>query len=142
MTTVEEKMSHFCQTTQYWKKIDNSLAESLGCESDSMVESIMYTNQKQVVLKTCIGTILCQYYQDNPQEYCLWLIALRTEKFSVEVSYDAVFQWQNKPEDFIKYENALFAILKLATPIKIEDCAEYGASIAQRTFPYWKTTQF
>ena len=117
MVTVEEKMSDFCERTQYWLKINNALAESLGCE----VESIMYTLlQKQVVLKTSIGTILCQYYQDNPQEYCLWFIALRTKNFSVQLSYDEVFHWQNKPKDFIKYESALKEIMSLATPICID----------------------
>jgi hypothetical protein len=114
MVTAEEKISNFCQTTQYWEKIDNSL-QLLGCE----IQSIAYTGQKQVFLNTDIGTMLCQYYQDSPQEYHLWFVSLRTEKFSVKLRYDKVFQWQNKSEDHAKYENALLRVLELATPIPI-----------------------
>lgn len=116
MVTVEEKISRFCERTQYWERIDSSLIQLMNCE----IESIMYTNQKQVLLKTDIGIISCQYYQNNPQEYHLWFVSLHTEKFSVKLRYDKVFQWQKqKPEDHAKYENALLKILELATPIPV-----------------------
>jgi hypothetical protein len=100
----------------YWESIKSIVVKYLGSE----IQDIGYNDQLQALLNLTDETIVFQYYKDNPQEYCLWLVALRTEKFSVEVSYDAVFQWQNKPEDFIKYENALLNILELATPICID----------------------
>ena len=119
MTTIEESVIISCEKpeySEYWQRINNVLIETLKCE----IELVLYTSQKEVLLETNIGTISCQYYQDNPQEYHLWFVSIHTEKFSVKLRYDKVFQWQNKPEDHAKYENALLRVLELATPICID----------------------
>lgn len=118
MVTVEEKISFFCEKTQYWEKIESNLIKSLGCE----IQGIVYTDNCVILKLTPTNEqilMLFEYYRKTPNEFHLWEITMEI-KTPEGISKFKVCTLDKENLNSGKHESALKEVMSLATPICID----------------------